>query len=120
MHEFSIAEALIERVAAHVPAGTHATTVRVTAGPLRGIDPDALDLAWTSMAASNPVANARLELTLTPWTLVCADCGEVFEADSPEAMCHCGSGRTGIQGGDELLLTGLEVDDDPTSAGATK
>lgn len=57
MHEFSIAESLVERARAHVPAGTVLKSVSVRAGLLRRIDPDALQFAWQA-AAAEPAAVA--------------------------------------------------------------
>jgi len=42
VHEFSIAESVIEQVYRHRPAGAVVRIVRLEAGPLRGIVPDAI------------------------------------------------------------------------------
>ena len=42
MHEFSIAEAVLDLARNHVPDDAVLETVHVEAGPMRGIEPDAL------------------------------------------------------------------------------
>ncbi len=46
MHEFSIAQAIIEQVSHHTPQGAVVRKVTIEAGPMRGIVPEAMQWAW--------------------------------------------------------------------------
>lgn len=110
MHEFSIAESVIEQVRRHRPAGGVVRIVRLEAGPLRGIVPDAMQWAWTAATQETDLEGAVLELETLPWRLFCPDCREVFTADEMFQPCTCGCESTTPEGGDELTLLSLEVE----------
>ena len=46
MHEMSLVEALLTQIDAHVPAGGVVRRVHLRAGPLHGIEPEAMQWAW--------------------------------------------------------------------------
>jgi Zn finger protein HypA/HybF involved in hydrogenase expression len=115
MHELSLAEAVFRLAQVRTPAGSQLKSVRVRAGAMRAIDPDAMQWAWHAVTVDaectgrNPV---RLELNLRPWLLRCPKCGR--EWDSSIVDAHCPACRT-VSGypfaGDELLLESIEVED---------
>ena len=110
MHEMSIATALAERVAAHVPEGARLLSIKLYAGPMRGIDPEAMAWAWQGATAHTPLAGATLHLTNLPWSLHCARCAREWESVDPHAPCSCGHPSPDIRGGDELQLVSIEVE----------
>jgi Zn finger protein HypA/HybF involved in hydrogenase expression len=76
MHEFSIAASLADLAEAHAPPGTRVQSVKMRAGPMRGIDAEAMQLAWQAVCGGRErCAGAGLEIELTPWVLRCSDCG---------------------------------------------
>jgi Zn finger protein HypA/HybF involved in hydrogenase expression len=109
MHELSIAIAILELAGRRVPADCALASVRVAAGPMRGIDADALQLAWQVVVADAGMPPVRLELDARPWTLACAACGRQWNIDSLDDVCTCGSARVAPVGGDELDLLSIEV-----------
>lgn len=111
MHEFSIAQALLRLARRHLPPGSHLRTVCVQAGPLQAIDERALDWAWQAVQAGTACADAHLEIEFLPWQLHCPDCGNRWQAAALDDPCSCGSQRGVPDGGDELVLTSLEVDE---------
>ena len=111
MHELSIAEALREIAVQHAPPGTVIRKVVVRAGPLRGIDPDAMQLAWQSATAGHPLQGAILDLRLLPWSMRCATCERTWAAADAYDSCTCGNDRPNVLGGDDLVLESLDVDD---------
>jgi len=111
MHELSIASSILAAARRHLPPGAVLRSVRVRAGPLRGIDPEALDWAWRATVAGTDAEGTCVQLDVPRWRLRCTACGEVFDATDPYAPCPCGSGDCHPGGGDELIITSIEVDD---------
>jgi hydrogenase nickel incorporation protein HypA/HybF len=110
MHELSIASALIEQVLKHIPPGAKLTAINMEAGPLQGIDQQALDLAWTAVADGTPCQGAKLNIEFLPWPLKCSACGKEFTSKTMPANCECGSADTFPNGGRDLRLVSLDVD----------
>jgi hydrogenase nickel incorporation protein HypA/HybF len=113
MHEMSIAEALRDLTARTAPVGSVVLAVRVRVGPMRGIDPDAMNFAWRAATGGGFLRLARLELEMLPWHLQCAACGRKWTSDDPTEDCSCGCELAHPVGGNELLLMSLDVQDSP-------
>ena len=110
MHELSIAQAIVEQVRLHAPIGVHVHHVCVRAGPMRGIEPNALQWAWQAATQNTALEQTELQLDELPWNLECPDCGNTFCSDDLYAPCQCGCDVTFPVGGDELTLMSLEID----------
>jgi Zn finger protein HypA/HybF involved in hydrogenase expression len=110
MHELSIAQAILELAAAHVPTGARLCAVRVSAGPMRGIDPQCLQAAFNALNPDNPQQAVRLDLLELPWPMRCDDCGRSWTTDQLDSHCTCGSTRVRPTGGDDLELLSIEID----------
>ena len=111
MHELSIAQSLYQLAESRTPKGSVVRKVHVRAGPMRGIEPTAMQWAWQSVTAGLALEGAQLVLELLPWRLHCPLCNREFSADDLFAPCSCGCQQTSLIGGDELSLICLEVDD---------
>ena len=109
MHEMSIAEALLEQVNEHTPPGAAVEAVHVRIGPLRAVEPDALQLAWQMVTEQTACANATLRLDMLPWQLRCSDCRRQWDSDRPYGACVCGCALPDPAGSDELALLSLDV-----------
>lgn len=107
MHEMSIAEAIWDLAQRHLPSGTILRGVSVRAGPMRGIDPQCMELAWRGVRQGD----AALRLNILDWRMECADCGRRWEQPEFAGQCACGSSQVRPIGGDELQLISIEVDD---------
>ncbi len=119
MHELSIAESLLDLVREHVPEGSVLTCVRVCAGPMRGIDPAAMQTAWLAATMNQPEKDSVLDVEYLPWQVTCGACGSVFDSDHVPASCACGSSDTIPSGSDELTLRSLVVEQpEPAARGA--
>jgi hydrogenase nickel incorporation protein HypA/HybF len=109
MHETSIAQALIEQVRRHTPAGHLVAAVRVEAGPYQAINPQALDWAWQIVTDGTDLARTKLEFTALPFALTCVKCGRAWNGADPFEPCACG-GEARAEGSSDLRLVSLEVE----------
>ena len=111
MHELSIAMALLEQVGRHTPMGATVRSVQVRAGPLRAIDPDAMQFAWQAAILGSTFDGATLNFDVSPWKWRCLECGRTFESDAINEPCSCGAMPSVHIGSDELTLLSLDVED---------
>jgi Zn finger protein HypA/HybF involved in hydrogenase expression len=107
MNEQSIAEATLELARDGVPAGATLRSVQMIVGPMRGIDPQFMHLAWQALGQ----ADVALMVCVLPWTLQCAACGRRWEQPELAERCDCGSAKVTPIGGNELELHSIEIDD---------
>lgn len=113
MHELSICLSLLDQVktiAAEHQA--HAVTlIRLRIGPLSGVEPQLLANAYPLAAAGTIAEHARLEIDSTAVRVRCRDCAAESEAGPNRLLCsQCGSYRTQVISGEDMLLASLELD----------
>jgi len=111
VHELSIAAAMVELVRRHVPPGERVVRVHMRAGPLRGIDPDSMEMAWRATTSDTDLDGSVLELELTLWQLRCPQCERQWAAHTVNDICVCGCHEPVFGRCDELLLTAIDVED---------
>ena len=111
MHEFSLASAILDLVAARVPPGCVLRRVHLAAGPLRGVDEHAMTLAWAGVTQGTRLAGSALDVEQLPWQLRCTACGRDIESHDAETTCPGCGRRPRVVGGDALRITSLTVDD---------
>ena len=111
MHELAVCQALLTevgRVARDAGAGPVRRVV-LRVGPLSGVEPALLSRAF-EVARAGGVAD-RAELCIEPAAVRvrCRDCGAESEAPPNRLLCaDCGSWRTELRAGDELVLQRVE------------
>jgi len=116
MHELSLASSILEIARRSVPRGGRLRIVRVVAGPMRAIDPDAMQFAWQSVTADAGFERIELELDLRPWTLRCPECGSEWNSEQLDCACAaCRCNRAFPLGGDELQVVSIVVDKQSTA-----
>ena len=113
MHELSIARALLELAARHLPAGgVDVRGVRVAVGGASGVVPAALDLAFRAAAADTRFARARLTIEPVPGRSRCAACATEFTFEGLLGHCPaCGMPGGELLDGDGVVLRAIEVAD---------
>ena len=116
MHELSIAEALQKQVSAWIKEhGGRVKRVTVELGRLCGVDPAGLKSVWPVAAAGSgdpALRGVELELVELPLRFVCPTCGARCEAERLVWSCAaCGAEPLRREGGNELLLKELELED---------
>jgi len=115
MHELSIAEALIEQVQQEVDrCGECGRVVRLelTIGRLAGVHCDSLRFAFELLAPGTLVEGAEMKITEPKAVCRCTQCHARSELDELLVACpQCQSPDVTIEGGRELLLQSIEIED---------
>ena len=119
MHEFSICQALLQQLdelaLRHGASGVERVTVQI--GPLSGVEPQLLSAAFAVARRGSCAQDAELLLESLPLRIRCAACGIEAEATLERLCCaECGSSRTEVTSGTELLLRRVELTVPETSA----
>ncbi|WP_371365245.1 Hydrogenase maturation factor HybF [Sporomusa rhizae] len=113
MHELAIAQGILD-IALNT-AASHAASkvigVKVLAGELTGIVPEALEFGFTALAEGSPAAGACLTIQIVPLVVFCRNCGEQNRVDKYQFICKsCGSYAVDIVTGRELTVESVEVE----------
>jgi hydrogenase nickel incorporation protein HypA/HybF len=115
MHELSIVEALIEQVRREVERSGQSGRVRrleLAVGRLSSVNCDSLRFAFGLLAEDTLVAEAELQITQRKATCDCQACNARVEIDEVAVRCPaCGSEQITVEGGQELLLQSIEIED---------
>jgi hydrogenase nickel incorporation protein HypA/HybF len=110
----------VEEIAAREGASAVAAIV-IRIGPLSGVVPELLQQAFSIARADTLAAAADLITEVQPIRIRCLECDAESEAQANRLLCGaCGSYRTQVISGDELLLASVELDiaDKPAEAPA--
>ena len=113
MHEFSVAESLVETVAgeARRAGATRVKKVFCRVGALTHIDSDILCEVFGFAAENTVCAGAELVIEKTHMEATCPQCGGRFEVKQWEWLCpHCGRAGIDAEGGDEIVLVSIEAE----------
>lgn len=112
MHELSICEALLDRIASERESRrfVRVKRVRLEIGRFSCVDPDALRYAFEIMARDTYLEAAALDIDRPRGRATCLDCGAEVEVDDRRDDCPaCGAGRLKPTGGDEMRFIEMEV-----------
>jgi hydrogenase nickel incorporation protein HypA/HybF len=111
MHEYSIVQALVERVDAEVKS-RHATSVQrlsIRIGELSGVDPDLLTTAYNIFRERTVCERAELDLTIVPARWACERCSRPIGPGSLLKCEACGVPAR-LAEGDEIMLDRIEME----------
>ena len=117
MHEFSICEGLLDAVLAEMrkvsPPARRMLKTRIVVGAMRQVVPEYLSFAYESLAKGTPAEGSALDIVPAPVVAKCRKCGWQGEGANPSFQCgQCQSYDLDIEGGTELYLESLEVEQD--------
>jgi len=119
MHEFSLAEALLDEVdrVRGEHGGGRLKTFRVEVGELAGVEPDLLASAVEVLLADGPDQGATIELETVPVEARCGECGAAFRVRNFSFLCpQCGGGRLEVVRGEGLVLRDVVLEQGEVSA----
>ena len=109
MHELSLCLA-IARTATDHANGRPVDRVFVRIGHFRQVVPDTLQFNWQMLTASTDLEGCVLEVEHVPATVSCRSCQAGSVLDAPVLLCpSCGSSDVTLLGGNELLVSALEL-----------
>jgi hydrogenase nickel incorporation protein HypA/HybF len=115
MHEFSIAQSLLEIVEQEVLpyAGAKVISVRIRIGKLSGVMPDALRFAFEALSMGGRAQGASLLIEEVPVSITCNQCKKVTPMDDPFLICpHCKGSDVELIAGRELEIKDMEIEDE--------
>jgi hydrogenase nickel incorporation protein HypA/HybF len=111
VHEYSIVQALVERVAiearAHNAAAVHRLSIRV--GEASGVDVELLTTAYATFRERTICADAELVVRHVPARWECSACGADVPARGVLQCRRCGAPPR-LAAGDEIVLDRIEME----------
>lgn len=117
MHEFSLVRGLIAQVlqAAHPCPASSVRVVRVSCGPLAGVEPLLVQSAFEQLKQAVGLGSCELCMEESPLRARCLDCAAEFAVLNFHFHCsHCQSTSIQVIQGDEFCLVSLQVLDQVT------
>ena len=115
MHELSIMESLLEQVEKEVARSGHQGRVLqldLVVGRLSGVNADSIRFAFELLSPDTLLEKSELRIDEPKAVCCCGDCGARREIDELVAVCPvCQSGQISFEGGQELLLQSIELED---------
>jgi hydrogenase nickel incorporation protein HypA/HybF len=120
VHEVSLC-CQIAAAVGRATEGRRVEAVHVRVGALRQVVPATLRHAWRLVVRGTPLAGAALRVELVPAVLRCDDCGAERRLGRALGFAcpACGSDRTRLTAGEELVLAAVDVRDPRRAPPAT-
>jgi len=113
MHEMSTCRSLIQSVENAVQdyVGIKILSIDVDIGLLANIDTDELQQLFPLASRNTITQDAKLNINITPISIKCEACGTENTTSNKNMNCpDCGSNKTTILSGTDMLLTNVEVE----------
>ena len=107
MHEASLVRSLLRQIGELLAEhqGESVTSVRVELGPLSGVEPELVKIAFAELVEESPCRGAELTIEEVPLTACCRACGAETKIEAYRFLCPtCGSSQLRMTGGDEFRL----------------
>jgi hydrogenase nickel incorporation protein HypA/HybF len=115
VHELGLCEGILDAVQRRA-AGRRVTRVRVRVGAQHRVVPSAFDQSFALVSQGTVADGAAVDLVVVPVRVKCLDCGHEAEAADPLAACPaCGGLDLDTNGGDELILEAIHVEEEDVS-----
>jgi len=113
MHELSVCQSMLRQVQ-ELAFENHArtiTAINLQIGPLSGVEPQLMNQAFPIASRDSIAANATLVIETMPIRVHCDACNTDSDATMNDLSCRaCGNTLTQLIGGDEILLTDIELE----------
>lgn len=113
MHELAIAEEILTTAKTHIHSGRRLKRVNVALGPFSGVERESLEFCFELAAKHFGLEGAALVIEQLTAEGVCSSCGKSGEVASMWSPCvHCGHTPMTVDGGRELRITQLEIEEE--------
>jgi hydrogenase nickel incorporation protein HypA/HybF len=111
MHEYSLIQALVERVEAEARARAAASVHRldVRIGEMAGVDIELFKTAYLTFRERTVCEHADLAVRVVPVEWACEVCGAAIAAGAPLRCPQCHAPARMV-GGDEIILDRIEME----------
>lgn len=111
MHEYSIIQALLDRVEteARSRGASSVGRIRVALGELSGVDPELLASAFEAFRAASLCRGAAMEIRPVPARWVCPRCGRPL-VQGEALRCQACQSPARLASGDEIVLEQIEME----------
>ena len=116
MHELAICESVLRRGLAVAASQSIHNVARIALriGPLAGVEPDLVRLAFPIVAAGTACATAALDIEIAPIEVRCQICDSTSSVRPSRRLCAtCGTWRVNLVSGEEILSGGTDMMDAP-------
>ena len=114
MHELALAESMARELEETLSAegGSKIISITVVIGELSGINREAFEFAFPSLAGQYPILERTiLNIEEVPTETFCRNCNSKSAVRMPFIACEkCGSLDVEITGGKELIIKSLEIE----------
>lgn len=114
MHERSLVQSLlrqVQQVAGEYPA-SRVLAIRVRIGQFSGVEPQLLASAFADMVQETSLRGTTLDVESVSLRAQCEQCGHEFQIERFSFQCVlCGSSKLTLQGGEELLLESVTMEE---------
>lgn len=104
----SVVDMVVDRT-----AGRRVASVQLQVGRLAGVVADAMRFCFELATSGTVLEGARLEIEETPGRAACRACGDEFDVADLVLLCPCGSADVRIVAGRELLVTSVQMVEEP-------
>jgi hydrogenase nickel incorporation protein HypA/HybF len=109
VHELSLCRSIGTIVRTHA-ADRKVEVVHLQVGQLRQVVPETLVYCWDIVNEGTVCEGSLLDIDHVPGELTCSECGTKTRMEQMRIMCgSCGSTRVAVTGGEELLVTSIEL-----------
>jgi hydrogenase nickel incorporation protein HypA/HybF len=111
MHEYSIVQALLERVdqEVRVRGASAVHRVHVSIGEVSGVEIELLQTAFDTIQRGTVCEGARLDVRRVPARWECRRCGAPI-APGAALRCRTCEGPARLAGGDEIMLERIDME----------
>lgn len=113
MHELSLTETIVKILTEESRKQGFRRVKRVVLeiGALSGVEPDSIGFCFDVVAENTVAQGAELQIRRDAARGTCGECGHVTVVERLPAECaKCGGFALALEGGNEMMITELEVE----------
>ena len=112
MHEFSIAQSMLETIGERLGGPTELVTATMTIGALSGVNADALRFCFAEVADEMGFGRPQLVINEAPARMHCNACNTEYATSDVAQPCpQCGSFERMVLGGMECTIDEVEIEE---------